>query len=295
MDTLRFGLVGTGYWAETVHAAGLAAHAEVELVGIWGRDPAKATDLAGKLGTQAYADVDDLFDAVDVVAFAVPPTVQGELAVRAARAGKHLLLEKPIALDLASTDAIVEAVDAHGLSTVVFFTNRFVGVWESWLQEIILTAPMGGRADWMTRQVGADSPFASSPWRRQHGALWDVGPHMLSQLIPALGPIVEVGGVRGREDLVHLVLTHESGATSRMTLCQTMPERAVRIGVEFYGEQGWLIQPNHTWDLGTTYANAVSELLTAIRNGDTEHRCGIHFGREIVEVLARCEAVLSPR
>lgn len=295
MARKRFGLVGTGYWAENVHAAGLAAHPDVDLVGVWGRDPAKADVIAGRLDAVGYADLDELLDAVDAVAFAVPPTVQGQLAVRAARAGKHLFLEKPIALDLATTDAVVEAVDAQGLSSIVFFTNRFVPVWESWLQETILTSPEGGRADWMTRQIGSDNPFAASAWRREHGALWDVGPHMLSQLIPVLGPIVDVGGVRGRDDLVHVVLTHESGATSRMTLCQTMPERAVRIGVEFYGDRGWLIQPNHTWDLASTYGNAVSELLAAIDLGETRHRCGIHFGREIVEVLTRCEQVLGRR
>jgi predicted dehydrogenase len=45
---LRFGLVGTGYWADVAHAAGIEAHPEAALVGIWGRDPGKTEALAAK-------------------------------------------------------------------------------------------------------------------------------------------------------------------------------------------------------------------------------------------------------
>ena len=55
---LRFGLIGTGFWAATVHAAGIAAHPEVELVGVWGRDPAKCVTLAAQYGAQPFSDKD---------------------------------------------------------------------------------------------------------------------------------------------------------------------------------------------------------------------------------------------
>src|SRR6478736_9471382 len=95
---MRFGLIGTSFWADTVHAAGIDAHPEAELTGVWGRDPSKAEALAAKHGARAYADADELFAAVDAVAFSVPPNVQAELALRAAEAGRALLLEKPLAL-----------------------------------------------------------------------------------------------------------------------------------------------------------------------------------------------------
>jgi len=90
---LRVGLIGTGFWAATVHAPGIAAHPGTELVGVWGRDRPKGATLAAQYGAQSFSDVDGLIGAVDVVAFAVPPDVQSELAVRAARAGRALLLE----------------------------------------------------------------------------------------------------------------------------------------------------------------------------------------------------------
>lgn len=295
MGRQRIGLVGTGYWARQVHAAGLAAHPEVDFTGIWGRDPEATRAAAEPHGVPAYGAFEDLLADVDAVAFAIPPSVQADLALRAARAGKHLFLEKPITLDLAAADALVEAVDAAGVSTLVFFSSRFVPAWENWLQETIATRPAGGRADWLSCQVGPDNPYAASQWRRENGALWDVGPHQLAQLIPALGPVVDVTGARGKDDLVHLVLTHEGGATSRMSLGQSVPKAAARISIEFYGEDGWRIQPDDPRDMGPTYARAVDDLLGDIATGETRHRCGIHFAREVVEVITRCEAALGPR
>src|SRR5205809_701299 len=119
---MRFGLIGTGYWADAVHAAGIDAHPEAELGGVWGRDAVKAQALAERHSAQGYADVDELIAAVDAVAFSVPPDVQAELAVRAAEAGRALLLEKPLALTVEAAERIVGAARAP---TVVFFTFRF--------------------------------------------------------------------------------------------------------------------------------------------------------------------------
>src|SRR5439155_13758261 len=95
---LRFGLVGTGYWARIAHAPALAATEGIELAAVWGRDPGAAAALAAEHGATSVDDIDALLAAVDGVAFAVPPDVQAPIAAAAARAGKHLMLEKPIAI-----------------------------------------------------------------------------------------------------------------------------------------------------------------------------------------------------
>lgn len=299
MTRLRFGLVGTGYWAREVHAAGLAAHPDLDLVGVYGRDLEKAkavaTHVSGEHVAVGYDDLEALLADVDAVAFAVPPAVQGALALQAARAGKHLFLEKPIALDLTAADRLADAVEANGLSSVVFFTARFVPAWEEWLTETVAHRPLGGRADWLSSHAGPDNPYAGSPWRRENGALWDVGPHMLAQLVPALGPVTDIAGARGADDLVHLVLTHAGGATSRMSLTQSMPAGVVRVGVEFYGESGWRTQPDDERDVAAAYRRAVSELLANIGAGEVRHRCDVRFGRDVVEILTRCEDVLGSR
>lgn len=292
-DRMRIGVVGTGYWAEVVHAAGAGEHPGVDLVGVWGRDLGKAQALADRHQARGYDDFDAFLDAVDLITFAVPPHVQADLALRAARAGKHLLLEKPITLDLDAADRLVAAAEEASVSTVVFFTQRFVPVWEEWLNEAASRPLAGGRADWLAVQAGSDSPFADSRWRREEGALWDVGPHQVAQLVPALGPVTAIVGSRGAGDLVHLLLTHESGATSRMSLCLTMPPGADRIEVQFYGEGGWLDQPEHERDVADAYARALTELLDNVATGTTRHRCDVQFGRDVVELLARCERELG--
>ena len=294
MQPMRFGMVGTGYWANEVHAAGIASHPDTQLVGVWGRDLEKASRVAAQHGAAAFTEVDDLLDAVDAVVFAVPPQVQADIAARAAQAGKHLLLEKPIATSLDAANRLVEAVSQHHVSTLVFFTERFVPARESWLRDRINCPPLGARATWLASLQTPGNPFAGSPWRREDGALWDVGPHALSILVPALGPVTAITGFRGHGDLVSLVIRHESGATSTLQLSLTMPPEATRFEVEMYDEHGWWVRPHDHTDIRATQQRAVSELMEAIRAGCTEHRCDVRFGRTVVEVLHRAQHVIDP-
>src|SRR4051812_27260397 len=94
---MRIGLLGTGPWAGMAHAPALSEHAGVDFAGVWGRRPEAAKELADRYGTRSYDDVDALLADVDAVAVALPPAVQADLAVRAARAGRHLLLDEPLA------------------------------------------------------------------------------------------------------------------------------------------------------------------------------------------------------
>src|ERR1700722_7762553 len=110
MAPLKFGLIGTGHWAQIVHAPALASTDGVELAAVWGRNRASAEQLARTHNAAAYSDIGSFLAEVDAVAFAVPPDVQAPIAQRAANAGKHLLLEKPVALEDSAADALVDAV-----------------------------------------------------------------------------------------------------------------------------------------------------------------------------------------
>ncbi len=122
---MRIGLVGTGYWARETHAPGIDGAPEAALTAVWGRNPAATDTLAQRHRAIGYADFDEFLGQVDAVSFSVPPDVQATLAVRAAEAGKHLLLEKPIALDEQAADALVASVQASGVAALVFFTHLF--------------------------------------------------------------------------------------------------------------------------------------------------------------------------
>src|SRR5579859_5508330 len=119
---MRFGLAGTGHWARITHAPALASTDGIDFTAVWGRNAGAAAELADSYRATAYGSAAGFLANVDAVAFAVPPGVQAPMAIRAARAGKHLLLEKPIALSAADADALAESVELAGVASVVFFT-----------------------------------------------------------------------------------------------------------------------------------------------------------------------------
>ena len=281
---MRFGLLGTGYWAAETHAAALVAAPGTTLDGVWGRDPAKAAALADRYGIRPYEDVDELIAAVDAVAIALPPHVQAPLAARAARAGKHLFLDKPLALTVQAADEVVAAVDATGVGSVVFFTSRFNPPAVDFLREAAATGGWDGGRATLLGSVGG-TPYDASPWRHEYGGLWDVGPHALSLLIPVLGPIAGVSAALGPHQTATALLTHESGAVSTMTLSLASP--VTTWDVSFYGTPGWGSVPPVTDAVA-----AALVALAALAAGDRS--CDVHFARDVTAVLVRAAADLRP-
>lgn len=299
MIKLRIGLLGTGSWAERTHAPALAAHPGVELSGVWGRRPEAAAALAEAHGTTAYSGegpdgVDALFARSDAVAVALPPDVQAPLAARAAAAGCHLLLDKPVATDVAGARAVADAAAAAGVASVVFCTMRFAPGSAAWIAE------QSAKKDWFTAHVdwlgalyghGA-GPSADSPWRREKGGLWDVGPHMLSVLLPVLGDVTDVTAVRGEPDLTHLVLRHDSGVTSTASLSLSAPAAGARVGATFLGDSGKAKLPPGVDTSVTSFTAAVDALLEAARTGQP-HACDVRFGLRLTEILADAERQIA--
>ncbi|MEU7301244.1 Gfo/Idh/MocA family oxidoreductase [Streptomyces sp. NPDC007206] len=291
---MRIGLLGTGPWARAAYAPALAGHPGVEFAGVWGRRPAAATALAEQHGVAAYDDVDGLLDDVDAVAVALPPSVQAGLAVRAAEAGRHLLLDKPLAVSAAEGRAVVAAADRAGVASVVFFTARFQKEPDAWIDEQAAVAGwFTARAQWLGAVFTSDSPFAASPWRREKGALWDVGPHALSVLLPVLGDVRQVAAAaHGPADTVHLVLDHATGASSTLTLSLTAPPAAAGADVELRGEAGVALMPGSSEGAVPALTRAVDALLTAARTG-RPHACDAAFGLRVTEILAMAQSRLT--
>ncbi|QHA02796.1 gfo/Idh/MocA family oxidoreductase [Streptomyces broussonetiae] len=291
---MRIGLLGTGPWARAAYAPALAGHAGLRFTGVWGRRPEAARALAEEYDVAAYDDVDALLADVDAVAVALPPSVQAELAVRAARAGRHLLLDKPLAVSAAEGRAVVEAAERAGVASVVFLTARFQKEPEAWIDEQAAVAGwFTARAQWLGAVFTSDSPFAASPWRREKGALWDVGPHALSVLLPVLGDVRQVtAAAHGPADTVHLVLDHATGASSALTLSLTAPPAAAGADVELRGEAGTALLPGSSEGAVPALARAADALLTAARTG-RPHACDAAFGLRVTEILAMAEARLT--
>ena len=290
----RFGVLGTGYWAQEAHATALAASDRADLVAIWGRDPAKTRAAAERFGVAGHTDLDRLLAEVDAVAIAVPPDVQAELALRAAAAGRHLLLDKPLALSLEAADRVAAAVGDAGVASLVFFTLRFLPQVASWLEEAEAAGDWhGGDGAWLGTALEPGSPFAGSPWRQRKGALWDLGPHLLALAIPTLGPVERVTAGTGLGDTVHLVLGHQGGASSTLTLSQTVPAAAEGRSFRLYGPKGHSRVPPFQLAHLVALNEAIAQLTAMVTAGATTHPCDARLGRDTVAVLDAAERFLA--
>jgi len=291
---MRFGLVGTGYWARATHAVALSRSPLVEFVGVWGRDPVRAAELGEEFAVHSFPDLDSMFGEVDAVAFAVPPDVQGELATRAAKAGKHLLLEKPISVSPLVARQLEASVVEAGVATIVFFALRFNEAHREWLASLEGTEGWrGGSVLWLTQTLSSDGPYSGSAWRRQKGALWDVGPHTLSVLSAVLGGVVGISAEQGVGDLVHLVLRHEGGATSTASLTLRAPLEKRFLEVMLWGSAGVTTMPPLPVSSEAALCRALEELVESAAAPGHGHPCDVHFGRQVVELLAQAESSMT--
>jgi predicted dehydrogenase len=287
--SLRFGLVGTGYWARVAHARALASAPGIEFVAVWGRNTEAAAALAAEYGITAHVDYDAFLADVDGVAFSVPPDVQSELAVRAAQAGKHLLLEKPVALTEAAAEALAAAVQVAGVASIVFFTCRFQPDISAWLEELAAAGGwQGASAIWLGSAHSQESPF-NTPWRQAKGGLWDLGPHTLSLVWAILGPVESVTADVGRGDLTHLVLHHQGGATSTVTVTLGAPEPADGFDLRVWGEHGRSEMPPLADDPVVALRIALAELTDSARSPNLSHPCDVEFGLTVTRVLAHAQ------
>ncbi|TXS35558.1 gfo/Idh/MocA family oxidoreductase [Streptomyces sp. uw30] len=289
--TLRFGLFGAGYWAAATHAPALSVAPDAELVGIWSRDREKAEALATVHGVRAFADADRLIAEVDAVSFALAPDAQAALAVRAAQAGRHLLLEKPLALSDADAAAVASAVSAANVASVVFFTNRFAPGGRQAVEEAAGVGGWdGGRATVMFSIFGPGSPYARSAWRRAKGGLWDLGPHVLSLFTPVLGPVDEVSAMEGPQRSMYVSLRHAGGMVSTMALGLDAPPAANGLEIALVGSKGVVNLPVELGSAVPAMAAAISELVQVATATEPSHPCDVAYGRQITNVLAAAEA-----
>jgi predicted dehydrogenase len=295
MRPLRFGLVGTGHWARIAHAPALSATRGIEFTAIWGRDQRAAGDIAGKYGVSPHADYDAFLADVDAVAFAVPPDVQSTLAIRAAASGKHLLLEKPVALTAGDADAVVGAVEAAGVAALVFFTSQFQADVRTWMADVAEAGGwVGGSAIWLGTALSQDSPF-NTPWRRDKGGLWDLAPHLIALLWSTLGPVTSVTADAGHDDVVHLVLHHSGGASSVLTVTLAASEGAGFSELSLWGSAGRSAAPRESGDAVVALRTALTELVACVESGTLDHRCDVRFGRDVTLVIADAQAQVTAR
>jgi predicted dehydrogenase len=169
---------------------------------------------------------------------------------------------------------------------VVFFTARFQADVRAWLAEVTAAGGWaGGCAVWLGSALRADNPF-NTPWRRDKGGLWDLAPHLVSLLWASLGPVRSVTARAGLADVTHLILRHDTGVTSTVTVTLNAPPSADLTEVFLWGEAGRSVAPTEIAQPVIPLRTALTELADNARSGRTMHPCDVRFGRDVGRVLA---------
>ncbi|TDC91598.1 Gfo/Idh/MocA family oxidoreductase [Nonomuraea deserti] len=285
MEPVAVGLVGAGPWAERAHAPMLARGPHTRLAGVWARRP----EAAARFGAPVFERVEELFDVCEAVAFCVPPAVQAEIGVRAARAGKALLLEKPLADSLEGAERLAGAVAEAGVASQMVLTMRYATQTRIFLARCAEIEAFGGHATNICGVLLGNHHFAT-PWRLERGALLDVGPHVIDLLDAALGRVTGVRAHGNPLGWTGLLLEHENGAVSEASLCMTAVGDLPPSSYAVYGRTGNAVLLPFDDD---PLENVAAEFAETVRNGGG-HPLDAAHGLRLQRIIAEAEAQLAP-
>jgi UDP-N-acetyl-2-amino-2-deoxyglucuronate dehydrogenase len=197
--TLGFGVIGCGMISH-FHARAIREVRGARLIGGYDAVPAAAEKFAAAFDVNAYTRLDDLLadPAVDVVTVGTPSGAHRDPAVAAARAGKHVIVEKPLEITLARCDKIIAECHKAGVILSTIFPSRFHDV-----GRLIKKAVEQGRfgrlalgdaiVKWYRTQAYYDGGAWRGTWTLDGGgALMNQAIHSVDLLLWLLGPAVEV-------------------------------------------------------------------------------------------------------
>jgi predicted dehydrogenase len=276
-----------------IHAPGIANHPGTTLTGVWARREEAAAELAAAHGAEPFADYASMLSTVDAVAFCVPPGVQGPMAIEAAQAGKHLVLEKPIAESVEVASQLAEEVSRAGVASLVVLTRRYAPETKEMLAQLHRTGGWtGADSRWLAGAL-LDGPFSNSPWRHEKGALEDVGPHAFDLLDAALGEITDVIAANVSDTgLWQLILQHEGGATSTVSLCLSLPMQPPFADFTIFGTNGHRTLSNRDTPALDCFTNLLDDFVAMVHSGTTTHECDVRRGLHLQRIidLARSKA-----
>jgi UDP-N-acetyl-2-amino-2-deoxyglucuronate dehydrogenase len=194
-----WGIVGCGVIAPT-HANAIAMLPNAHLVSVTDIVPGKAKAFAEDREVAWDADLDALLARpdIDVVSVCVPSGLHADIGVRAARAGKHLVVEKPIDVTVAAADRLLDAAASAGVLLTVISQHRFDPGLRR-LRELVDQGRLGRLVlgDAITKWYRSQGYYDSGDWRGTWaldggGALMNQGVHYLDLLCWIMGPVDQV-------------------------------------------------------------------------------------------------------
>jgi 1,5-anhydro-D-fructose reductase (1,5-anhydro-D-mannitol-forming) len=247
MKTIRWGILGCGDVAEKKGGPALYQATNSELIAVMRRDKAKAEDFAQRHGAKrAYDSVEDLLadTEIDAIYIATPPHLHCEQTLLCAQMGKHVLCEKPMALNSIECEQMITACGNAGVFLHIAYYRRF------WPKFVALKAALdagkigtilGARLLMTTK--APHTGWRVNPATSGGGHAVDVGSHRLDMLTYLLGDIESVHGFKENllkhhtaENDTVLSIRFTSGALATTAFhFHTPPNQDI---LEIYGSHG---------------------------------------------------------
>ena len=252
-DILNFGLLGCGA-ASVTHARLLAQIPDATLFGVADKNMEAAKRFAAEYGTRSYESYEQMLadESIDVVTVATPSYFHKENAIAALRAGKHVVLEKPMALCAADCDEIIKVIKETGKLVTVMAQMRFS---EDVLKvkRLVEEQKFGkiSLVELSMKYYRDKEYYANSDWRGTlkydgGGALINQGIHGIDLIMYILGDILKVKAMKKTvshsieaEDTLTAVCEFECGAlgvVEASTCAYPGFERTIKI----HGDKGFV-------------------------------------------------------
>lgn len=251
MSPLGFGIIGCGKIA-VKHGQALGEVAGARLVAVCDTVPDRASAFAAQYGGRPYTRAEDLVadPAVEVVIVATPSGLHAPLAILAAAAGKHLLVEKPLALITADCLAVAKAARQAGVRLGVVHPNRFLPTVAA-LRQAVSNGAFGqlthGAAT--VRWHRGQDYYDQAAWRgtvaMDGGVLFNQAIHNIDLLQWIFGPVETVQGTVATqlrrieaEDLGAAVVRFASGAVGVIEASATVFPENLEETLAVFGSHG---------------------------------------------------------
>lgn len=249
---VRFGIIGAGMIA-AFHAEAIKSVENAELKAVYDSDPARARDFAAKQGIAAYTNFEEFLTKapIDAVTIATPTGLHGAVAIPAARAGKHVLCEKPLDTTPEKSQSIIDACRENKVILSPVFQYRF-GAGAMTIKSAIDAGRFGrilfvsGKIKWWRNQEYYDSGVWRGTWALDGGGcLMNQSIHTIDLMLHFGGEPAEVFGYTATrthqgievEDNACAVIRFKSGAMgvieSSTSCAPGLPSR-----IEVSGERG---------------------------------------------------------
>jgi predicted dehydrogenase len=320
VNTIRWGLVGAGDIAGKRVAPALASTEHSELVAVSRRQADRAEGFARRFGARRwYATWEELLrdSEIDAVYVATPVHLHAAVSVAAAEAGKHVLCEKPMALDLAECDRMIGAAEANGVKLGIAYYRHLYPIIGR-VKELLASGAIGVP---IVAQINAFEHFDPAPdhpraWlldpeRAGGGPMFDFGSHRIEVLLNLLGPLASVESTLTRvrlarevEDTGSAILRFEAGPLATLTVTHAAAEPQDTLHI--FGSDGSIHLPRlngaelRVWSGGeetvehhpapdNLHQPLVEQFVDAILGGG-DPAVGGRVGREVNRVLAGCTA-----